>query len=83
MKRRNFTSNRKRRCAPCFLTIEAADNTEKIAEMCNFAFQFGTYHLPEFKLPPGETSGFEYLHKLCLEGLRKRYGEDWEKTLTA
>ena len=60
---------------------EAADNTEKIAEMCNFAFQFGTYHLPEFKLPPGETSGFEYLHKLCLEGLRKRYGEDWEKNL--
>ena len=34
---------------------EAAENTQKIADMCEFAFEFGTYHLPEFQLPPGET----------------------------
>ena len=60
---------------------EAADNTEKIAGMCNFAFRFGTYHLPEFKLPEGETDSFEYLRRLCLEGLKKRYGGSWEKYL--
>lgn len=60
---------------------EAADNTGKIAAMCNFAFEFGTYHLPEFKLPPGETDSCKYLHKLCLEGLKKRYGDGWEANL--
>ena len=54
---------------------EAADNTQKIADMCNFEFQFGTYHLPEFKLPDGETDSGSYLRRLCQEGLTKRYGE--------
>ncbi|MDR1065435.1 MAG: DNA polymerase III subunit alpha, partial [Oscillospiraceae bacterium] len=53
---------------------EAADNTVKIAEMCDFDFEFGKHHLPEFKLPDGETDAAEYLEKLCLEGFEKRYG---------
>ena len=53
----------------------AIENTEKIAEMCNLEFTFGTYHLPEFKLPPGYDS-FSYLKKLCDDGYRERYGED-------
>jgi DNA polymerase-3 subunit alpha len=57
---------------------EAADNTVKIAEMCEFDFEFGKYHLPEFKLPEGETDAAQYLKKLCLEGFARRYGERGE-----
>ena len=53
---------------------EAADNTVKIAEKCNFDFEFGHYHLPRFRLPEGETDSFEYLKKLCEAGFEKRYG---------
>ena len=52
---------------------EAADNTNAIADMCSFDFEFGHYHLPTFPLPIGETDGFEYLQKLCDEGFEKRY----------
>ena len=54
---------------------EAADNTVKIAEKCNFDFEFGHYHLPRFKLPAGEESSDSYLRKLCEKGFRERYGE--------
>ena len=52
---------------------EAADNTEKIAELCNYDFEFGHYHLPRFKLPKGETDSYEYLKKLCEKGFQERY----------
>ena len=52
---------------------EAFDNTVKIADMCDFDFEFGHYHLPKFQLPEGETDGFAYLEKLCYEGLAQRY----------
>ena len=51
---------------------EAITNTEKIAEMCNFDFEFGHYHLPEFKLPQGESDSASYLRKLCEQGFVKR-----------
>ncbi len=54
---------------------EAADNTVKIAEMCDFDFEFGHYHLPQFQLPAGETDSFAYLRRLCFEGLAARYPE--------
>jgi len=57
---------------------EALENTAKIAEMCNFDFEFGHYHLPEFKLPQGETDSAVYLRKLCDQGFIKRYGENAE-----
>ena len=52
---------------------EACDNTAKIAQMCNFDFEFGKYHLPEFKLPDGEDSQRSYLRKLCIMGMDKKY----------
>ncbi len=52
---------------------EAVDNTQKIADLCNVDFQFGTYHLPEFKLPKGESSGDAYFEKLCRRGFAQRY----------
>ena len=54
---------------------EAADNTVRIAEKCDFDFEFGHYHLPRFKLPAGETDSAAYLRKLCEKGFRERYGE--------
>ena len=52
---------------------EAADNTVKIADMCNYDFEFGHYHLPRFKLPEGETDSYEYLKKLCEKGFKERF----------
>ncbi|MBR3861890.1 MAG: DNA polymerase III subunit alpha [Oscillospiraceae bacterium] len=52
---------------------EALENTARIAEKCNFDFQFGHYHLPVFPLPEGETDSFAYLQKLCDAGFQRRY----------
>ena len=52
---------------------EAIDNTQKVAELCNLEFEFGKYHLPEFKLPEGETDGDAYFEKLCWNGFSRRY----------
>ena len=52
---------------------EAADNTVKIAELCDFDFEFGNYKLPRFKLPAGETDSWEYLKKLCEKGFAERF----------
>ena len=53
---------------------EAFENTCKIAERCNVSFTFGKYHLPEFKLPQGQTSSLQYLRQLCAEGFDELYG---------
>ena len=55
---------------------EALDNTHKIADRCNVEIEFGVTKLPKFHVPEGYTS-WEYLQKLCYEGLAKRY-EDAE-----
>lgn len=53
---------------------EAYDNTQRIADQCSLEITFGTYHLPEFKLPEGYTN-LAYFQKLCLEGFARRYPE--------
>ncbi len=53
---------------------EAADITEEIASRCKYDFEFGHYHLPEFRLPEGESDAFAYLSRLCREGYARRYG---------
>ena len=53
---------------------EALENTHKIAERCNVEIEFGVTKLPKFHVPEGYTS-WEYLQKLCYEGLDSRYGE--------
>ncbi|MDR1017807.1 MAG: DNA polymerase III subunit alpha, partial [Lachnospiraceae bacterium] len=52
--------------------LEAVENTQKIADRCNVEIKFKENKLPHFDVPQGYTS-FEYLTKLCLDGLRNRY----------
>ena len=52
---------------------EAVENTQKIADRCQVEFEFGKYHLPEFKLPEGWTDGDAYFQKLCDDGFARRY----------
>ena len=51
---------------------EACENTNKIAEQCNFDFEFGVTKLPYFKAPDGMENQ-AYFEKLCWEGLERRY----------
>lgn len=51
---------------------EALENTLKIAEKCNFDFDFDAMHLPAYQLNGGETAQ-EKLITLCTEGLYQKY----------
>ncbi|MFQ6049880.1 MAG: DNA polymerase III subunit alpha, partial [Candidatus Paceibacterales bacterium] len=52
---------------------QAIENTQKIAESCDFEFKLGKTKLPKFETPNAKTSD-EYLEELCQQGVRKRYG---------
>ncbi|MDP6419574.1 MAG: DNA polymerase III subunit alpha [Candidatus Krumholzibacteria bacterium] len=54
---------------------EACENTLKIAELCDLEIPMGENLLPNFPLPDKYAGEDEYLAKLSLEGLQKRYGE--------
>ena len=56
----------------------AIENTQKIADMCNFDFEFGKTKLPNFDVPEGITH-FDYLKKKSYEGLINRYGNNPDK----
>ncbi len=51
---------------------DALENTAKIAERCHFDFDFSTRHLPAYDVPDG-MSAWEYLRKLCFDGLNRKY----------
>jgi DNA polymerase-3 subunit alpha len=50
---------------------DALSNTVKIAERCNFRFEFGKVYLPAFT-PPGGMHPDDYLRKLANTGLAKK-----------
>ena len=54
---------------------EAIENTVKIADKCNVEFEFGHTILPNYDVPEGYNTHFDYLKKLCDDGLIKRYGK--------
>ena len=58
--------------------LEALENTHKIAERCHVEIEFGVTKLPKYDVPEGYTS-WEYLNKLCFEGLEERYQPVTEK----
>ena len=57
---------------------QALENTQKIADRCHVEIEFGVTKLPKYDVPDAYTS-WEYLQKLCYEGLEKRYGDPSEE----
>ena len=56
---------------------DALENTHKIAERCHVEIEFGVTKLPKYDVPAPYTS-WEYLNKLCYEGLDELYGDQAE-----
>lgn len=52
--------------------LQALENTQRIADRCHVEIEFGVTKLPKYDVPEGYTS-WEYLNKLCRDGLEKRY----------
>ena len=55
-------------------TAEAIQNTAKIAERCNFDFEFGKIKLPVFDI--GDKDHFEFFREKCFDGLYRIFGEN-------
>ena len=53
---------------------EAIENTVKIAEKCNVEFEFGHTILPNYDVPEGFETHYDYIEDLTKKGLIKRYG---------
>ena len=53
---------------------EALESTVEIAEKCNVEFEFGHTILPNYDVPKGFETHFDYLKKLCDDGIQKKYG---------
>ena len=60
--------------------LEALDNTQKIADRCQVEIEFGKTKLPDFPVPEGYTT-FQYLEKLCQDGLKERYPDTAEELM--
>lgn len=58
--------------------LEALENTQKIADRCHVEIEFGVTKLPKYDVPDGMTS-WEYLNKLCSEGLKRRYPDNYQE----
>lgn len=60
--------------------IEAVENTVKIANRCNYEFEFGKIKLPYFDI--GDKDHFEYFKEKCYDGLYKKYSKNPDKSIT-
>ena len=58
---------------------EAIENTVKIAEKCNFDFEFGNTKLPNYEVPKEYATHADFFKELCRTGLKKRYGDNPSK----
>ncbi len=61
-------------------TLEAIENTQKIADLCNVEIKLGEIKLPRFEVPKEQTAN-SYLKKLCVAGLKKRFGDKPDKEI--
>ncbi|MCC6416474.1 MAG: DNA polymerase III subunit alpha [Opitutaceae bacterium] len=62
---------------------DSLTNTQLVAEMCDLAIPFpkGSERYPKYPLPPeiqARLSPAQYLHQLCVAGLKKRYDVDFD-----
>ncbi len=53
---------------------DAIENTMRVVDLCNLELPLKGFHLPTLEIPDGMTA-VEYMSKICLEGLRKKYGD--------
>jgi DNA polymerase III subunit alpha len=53
---------------------QAIENTVAIAERCKLEIPTGTFHLPEFPVPAGETLD-SYFERVARDGLERRFEE--------
>ncbi len=60
---------------------EAIENTVKIAEKCNVEFEFGHTILPNYDVPKEFKTHYDFLRKLCEDGIKNRYGENPSKEI--
>ncbi len=61
---------------------ESVTNTQLVADMCDLSIPFpkGSERYPKYPLPPEvKTDRTGYLKELCIEGLKSRYGVDYNK----
>ncbi len=62
-------------------------NTCQVAEMCDLSLPFGENHYPVFQpieeLRAVFKDNFAYIHQLCEEGLKERYGVDYQDLKSA
>ncbi len=54
---------------------DAIENTVKIADKCNYDFEFGVTKLPNYDVPEEFATHLDYFKDLCYKGIKKRYGE--------
>jgi len=54
---------------------EAVARSQEIADSVHIDLELGKRHFPSFKLPQERTTE-EYLHELCVKGLKERYEGD-------
>ncbi len=52
---------------------EALRNSQQIARRCNLELDFTAVHLPKF-VPPDHKNQEDFLKELCLDGIKKRFG---------
>ena len=55
---------------------DAIENTVKIAEKCNYDFEFGVTKLPNYDVPEEYETHLDYFKDLCYKGIKNRYGEN-------
>ena len=55
---------------------DAIENTVKIADKCNVEFEFGHTILPNYDVSQEFPTHYDFLKKLCDDGIKKRYGEN-------
>jgi DNA polymerase III subunit alpha len=81
LKKDNFSMKPPEQMAKEFKDFpEAIKNTQKITELCNFDFELGKTRLPSFDVPEKETPE-SYLRKLCLQGLKEKFGKNPKKEI--
>ncbi len=55
---------------------DAIENTVRIADKCNFEFEFGVTKLPNYDVPKEYKTHEDYFRKICDDGIKEKYGEN-------